>query len=846
MIRYDAATERQALETCEAEPIKTPDRIQPHGYMIVSDMALGPITHVSANLSDVLGRPAKEVLGAALGQLLAPLDAHRLRNVLSLSTITSQPEYLGVFSLSGKSLQVVAHVSGEAVILELMSKLDGAVMPEMGLDRLRWLMARQTPAASFKVAVKQMVRDLHRIVGFDRVMAYRFRPDGSGEVIAEQCVPEMDSFLGLRFPAQDIPQIARAICLEQSIRVIGDTALDDVPLLAAKAGLAPLDLTRAELRGTSSVHTAYLGNMGVGASLVLPIIVENALWGLFSCHHRSPRVLGFEETAIYALVGQTLNVSISTLLQRDRAAAVAQCSTLASGLVGEVGAAPERFFDKSSWEAFAPNVLSHLHSDGMLIECEGRANSFGLCPTPEALEQIAARMTPSTTPGLSSNGALLKGADATDQIAGALRIQLSEVQGAALWLFRREENQVVQWAGAPDKEIEVTDAGTRLTPRSSFQAYTQASAGGSKAWEPEELQIAKALQIALGRVVDLMFERSANEERLGLIVQELNHRVRNILAMIQAIVSQTSHDNPDVQDFSQTLGQRILALSSAHDLLEVAGNTGLDLAKIVSTETAPFGERVTQASGPAIIMAPTTTTLLALVIHEMVTNASKYGALSVPRGRLAVQWQIEGEALAFHWKETGGPTVQAPQKAGFGSFLIEQGVQHQLSGKTETLWHPEGVEIKFWIPLGELLSKGVAGIDLDAKETASAQAPVPFAQGRSVLVLEDNFLIAADIRNFLHEQGVQDVRLAENNEKAIELIAQDPPDCALLDLNLGQEDSRQTAQYLQDTNIPFLFLTGYSKSYDWVVRFPASPFVNKPIRQQALETALKQILDGTS
>ena len=840
MIQIDPQNEAEALAACEAEPIRTPDRIQPHGCLMVADLSLSRVTHVSQNIDQVTGTTAQEVLGQSLDTILSQDDAHKLRNALSLSTISRQREFLGVFQFVATPVQVAVHVSGAAVVMELLPFSAKSTRNAYGLDRLRWLMSRQVPNASFDKAIAKMTRDLQSIVEYDRVMVYRFRPDGSGEVIAEQCALGMDSFLGLRFPAQDIPQIARAICLEQPIRVIADTQSDDIALLALDENLPALDLTLAELRGTSSVHTTYLGNMGVGASLVLPIIVGNALWGLFSCHSREPRLLSVDESTVFELVGQTLNVSINSILRRDRMQAVAKCTALTQPLTSETSAQPKTLFSKGNWEVVAKQMMGMFNCSGVMIRSGDMVNQFGDCPDATEIGVFESHLRASQIEGILTHDGLLRDGISTGNVAGLMRISLSEDGDAALWLLRKEEADVVKWAGAPDKEIEVGPAGTRLMPRSSFAAYTQDSAGCSKAWEPDEIQLAQALQIALIRTVEQILERSQNEKRLGLIVQELNHRVRNILGIIQSIVNQSKIYNRDVADFANTLADRILALAATHDLLEVAGNDGLDIKKIISLETKPYGDEVTQVSGPSFVLPPAAATLFALVIHEIVTNAVKYGALSTRQGHVAVSWDIKDNELQFRWKETNSTEVTAPKAAGFGMFLIEQGIEHQLGGRSELTWAKTGLEIEFSIPVSAALHV----VDDDKAEATMQNAPPPAGlkdEIGDVLVLEDNFLIAAEIRSVLQEFGARDITLVENNAKAVAALEQNRPNCALIDLNLGKEDSLETALYLRKNDIPFLFLTGYSDTYDWVKNFPNSPLVNKPIRPEALKAALKKM-----
>lgn len=838
MASLNAQTEAEALATCEAEPIRSPDRIQAHGALIVSDRNLGPVTHVSENIEGFVGKPPSAILGAPLRKTLHPRDLHAIRNALSISSINLQREFLGKLSVPGTKTVGAVHLRENRVLLELThggAQSDGAVD---GLERLRWLMTRQTSNFTLKDALDGMVRDLHAIIGFDRVMAYRFRPDGSGEVLAERHAPGMDSFLGLRFPSQDIPKSARAICLEQPLRVIADTGSDDVAVLADATQVTPLDLTLAELRGTSPVHTAYLRNMGVGASLVLPIVIDNRLWGLFSCHHRTARILTIEETTVFDLVGRMLNVTIDAIHKRDRTGKITECEALTRHLSPEVAPKAQTMFSTASWAAFSSELMSLFKADGMVLSYGNKQHSAGVRPDPDVFAMLDDALVVSSSHGVASSSDLLKTHPCSGDVAGMMRIDLFPDQDTGFWLFRREENETVNWAGSPQKDIEKTAQQTRLHPRSSFKAYAELSQGSSRAWEPEEIELAEALQSALRRIIDVHLERTETEKHLSLLVQELNHRVRNILSVIQSLVRQSAEGHSDVDQYAAALEARVLALASAHDLLTAADSRGLSVQAVVRRELAPFTRNPIDVSGPDIQLQPSASTVFALVLHEIVTNSAKHGALSYPQGSVTLTWDLRDTMLRLAWRERDGPPVKEPDRKGFGLFLIDQAIGHQLDGQSSVAFHPDGVEITLSIPVDHL----VIGLDASATMMTSVQsAEKPqgsIGLGR-VLVLEDDFMIAAESRSSLFKAGASSVVLASNNAKAIAAVNEEKPDLAILDINLGHEDSRATARHLLKAGVPFLFLSGYSGDHDWLGELPDVPLINKPLHQEDLMVAIQ-------
>ena len=379
-----------------------------------------------------------------------------------------------------------------------------------------------------------------------------------------------------------------------------------------------------------------------------------------------------------------------------------------------------------------------------------------------------------------------------------------------------------------------------MHPRSSFKAYEEMSEGASRAWEPEDIQLAQALQTSLRRSVSHELERSSNETRLLLMVQELNHRVRNVLSMMQSIAQQSKVEGIDIDEYADTLRQRLLALATAHDLLAQTDNAGISLKDAITLELAPFASQVTQIEGPDLRLAPNAATLVVLVLHEIVTNAAKYGGFSTPSGRARVQWGLEADILVLRWREEGSPAQQGKRSQGFGTFLIQKGVSHQLGGQAEMAFGDGWGEVTLRIPKSVLLA------DQPPQSTVGAEqieAP-PGIQGglamERVLVVEDNFLVAAEVEDVLKGLGIKTVLLAANNAEAQNLIAQEAPDFALLDVNLGAEDSEPTAKVLEKSDIPFIFLTGYADDFGWLSGYENRGILNKPLRPGSIQIALER------
>lgn len=825
----------EALAQCEAEPIRTPDRIQPHGALVAFDQTLNRITHVSANIADYTGSSAAVLLGAGVGATLGRVVEHAVRNALSVATIDRQREFLGLLPLDMGPAQACLHRRGDRVLLELTRETAGT--DAFGLQRLRWLLTRQGAAQRLDEALDGMVRNLRAITGYDRVMAYRFRPDGSGEVVAEARTLAVESYLNLRFPSFDIPKSARDICLEQPVRCIADTSAADVPLLTLDANAPPLDMTLAEYRGTSPVHLQYLRNMDVGASLTLPIIEGGTLWGLFACHNRTAKRLGLEETLTFDLVGQIMNAAVGAILRRRNADTRARCLALMQRLDSDARPAPDGLFPETAWQALAAETLHMFRADGLLLEVGERRQSAGLQPPEGTLGRLSTRLTGEDPDAFSCAGNLMADTAHFAPVAGALLMPIDTTQDARLWLFRAEENETVTWAGSPDKEIEVTAKATRLHPRSSFQSYRQNAKGCSKAWEPDELELAQSYAEALGLAVRQQLERTSDRQLRDLKVQELDHRLRNLLSLVRALGQQSAQGKAGVAGFLADFDARLAALT------EVQGLSGeeqapTDIARLVARGLKPFDAARVKIDGPPVSLSPAAATIMAMVLQELATNAAKHGALADEAGTVDLNWRQADDGLHIDWRETASDSyVLRPRQTGFGTYLITEGLAHQVGGSGDIRFDGAGIRVAVHVPSAHLVPDATGPVAAD-DGTLPVAGSGSTKLGR-VLLLEDDFLIAAGHRDELLATGAEAVVLAGSNDAARLEIERHRPDCAILDVALAGEDCRGTATLLAELGIPFVFLSGDPAGADWQSGFPGVPVLAKPASADAFVTAFK-------
>jgi PAS domain S-box-containing protein len=327
--------------------------------------------------------------------------------------------------------------------------------------------------------------------------------------------------------------------------------------------------------------------------------------------------------------------------------------------------------------------------------------------------------------------------------------------------------------------------------------------------------------------------RKRAEERQALLAREVDHRAKNALALVQAIVRMTKAGN--IEAYIGAVEGRIKALSRVHTVLSHSRWEGADLAGLVAEELAPYRtndfDRV-QATGPDIVLQPAAAQTLALVLHELVTNAAKYGALSTDAGKVKLDWTNDGRIIEFAWKESGGPTAKKPAALGFGTRIVLASIERQLGGRVAFDWQPHGLEVTFSMPQGD---KEAADRYAPARQKDGA-APEPRVAitANRVMIVEDEALVAMVVSESLATLGCSVVGPFSRCSDAMVAVEADAVDAAILDVNLDGEMVYPLAAMLEARGVPFIFVTGYGvESIDR--RFTHIPVIQKPVERHVLQ-----------
>jgi len=849
-----------AISECDREPIHIPGSIQPHGLL----MALHPtdltVVQIAGDSLAFLGVPPQQLLHESLSARLGVAALARLQLLAAQATTTPRPAFLFQVTAQGDTLDVSAHLSGGLVVLEFMRRL----VPETNepIELVQSMTAAIRSAASVSQLLDRIAFEVQQASGFDRVMIYRFDQDGSGRVEAEQRGGEsVDSYLGLAYPASDIPQQARRLYLQNWIRCIPDIHYRAVPIEPQINPLtgAPLDLTHSALRSVSPIHLQYLSNMGVAASMSLSIIVEGRLWGLIACHHYQPRYLNSSAQSALELFAQLASMQLTTTLALERA----RQDAFRRNIQGELLVALAEDGFPTALKRNSALLMEFMNATGVAIHAQGNTSLHGVVPPAATVDKIIAWLNSRPMSRVWATDRLSQiAAELTidgHEVAGVLAVSISRLPRDYVLWFLPELRTTVRWAGNPHKAV--GSAPGNLTPRTSFAAWSEEIIGRSRPWLDDELAAANRLRVdilesALVHLDELARDRDAASRRQDLLMRELDHRVKNILATIQSVVRFSGKSADTLSDFIRGLEQRLISMAKAHDLLTSARWVGASLHRLINDELAPFVANTDSrfsVAGDDVLLVPSAALALSLALHELATNAAKYGSLSVPRGMIVVTCErVSGpggiELVNVHWAEHKGPPVAKPTRKGFGRLLLEKIYENDPGGIGIRLhFEPNGVKCDISLRADRTLA-GEAHAEAEPAKTFSQNSLAARINlsGLKVLLVEDNPIVAMDVAEIIVTAGGSLSGPYLGLEESMAAVARDTFDVALLDVDLGGVFVWPLAQAIKARDIPIVFTTGFSDAGLWPGEFIGATTIHKPYDHHRLLRKLQRATSGSA
>ena len=473
------------IAECENEPLHLSGAIQGYGTLVAANRDMS-VTHVARNAAEFLPEDICPVAGEDLPRAMMPLAES-----LAKKPGSRVRQMSAMHGANGPLDASMVRNEQGALLLELT--------PGTGLAETYPLPRYTVPddEEGFQRLRQDLVNRVYAMSGFQRVMYYRFREDGDGEVIAEKRQPEVyGSYLGLRYPASDVPQIARRLYLLNPWRLIADAAAEPVPLDGV--GGTPPDLSRSDLRSASPVHCIYLANMGARASLSFPLVKGAELVGLVACHHDAPRAL-----PVGLLAGIARETSSHSLA--FTAFEVQQRMKLVSGLESRFKKVVQLLKSKAglreAWAVLGDWLAQEFRADGAWFSFGGIFESRGLAPDDTGRRLIDLWFSEQPAGAVVMTDSLARDIPSAARcpVAGFIAINVKIVDGVRLdlYLSRKEYVHEVAWGGNPEKPVENDPQGVGITPRRSFEKWVEKRAGHCRPWENNERLLALNLRTLL-------------------------------------------------------------------------------------------------------------------------------------------------------------------------------------------------------------------------------------------------------------------------------------------------------------------------------------------------------------
>ena len=545
------------LANCEDEPIHVPGAIQPHGALVTL-RADGMVLAASENIQALLGFVASP--GSYLTQEQVGPEVLRM---LEEGLTGNGPWSNSVETRIGEHLfDVIGHSYKEVFYLEFeIRTADTLSITSFTLNAQRIIAQVQLHNDTASL-LSNVTDELRRMTGYDRVMAYRFRHDDSGEVVAESRREDLESYLGQRYPASDIPAQARRLYIQNPIRLIADVAYTPMRVFPA---LNPetnesFDLSYSVLRSVSPIHCEYLTNMGVRASMSISIVVGGKLWGLFSCHHMSPKLIPYPVRMSFQIFSQVCSAIVERLEQgriaellrvsTERRLALARRARDADDLFGAL-AHPD------------DGIAALIPCDGALVMLGGRTLSIRGDFERQAGNVLQRLQRDPERDIYHTDNWPQPSVDSPDggDCCGVLAIRFHRQESGWIFWFRHEEVHRIRWGGKPEKLLTIGPSGPRLTPRGSFEAWEEVVRGHSTPWSETDLAIAEKLRLDL---MELCLNHAAEVDRMRQrLIAVLGHDLRNPLQSISMAAALLSSSDTRTTE----LRQHISASSSRMERL---------------------------------------------------------------------------------------------------------------------------------------------------------------------------------------------------------------------------------------------------------------------------------------
>ena len=686
------------LSNCDREQIHIPGAIQPHGALLTVAESGLVVLQASVNCAAVLGVAHDRLIGQPLGCVFGEAGARQLGDRLAHENLGDGPVHVLRAALPAGDCDVFAHRSAGVLILEVELPPHGTT-PLLDLySQLRATISRLQSTRTLQSFFDLAVSQIRHFTGFERVMAYKFLEDGSGHVIAESKLATLEPYLGLHYPASDIPQPARRMFALSPLRHLPN--VDYAPVALAPemqpATGEPVDMSHSILRSVSIMYQVYLQNMGVKATMVMPLMKEGQLWGLISCvHHSSPRHVAYEARMASEFLAHMLSLMMAAKEDAESFAYRLRMKAILDGMMQSLDARADLHMGLAGGNSSA-GIDAYIESGGAAVVTEEQVTCVGATPTDPELRALVTWLA-SSTELVQATDRLPElyppAAGFTAVAAGLLAVRLSKRRPEFVIWFRPEQAKTVVWAGNPVKpeERDETDGMLRLRPRGSFALWQESVAGRSRPWASFEVAAAADLRWA---IVEVILARAEQTELLNRELTETNaeldsfayvasHDLKEPLRGISHMVTflkRSSGDKLDQQEQGQlaTIVKLTRRMDELIDSLLHFSRLGraelpmsdCDVEVVLNEALLALRPRIEEAN--ALIRRPRPlpwVTGNAIRLRELLTNlisnAAKFN--DKPERWVEIGW-VEGDVPAFYVRDNGIGIAERDRDAIFDIF----------------------------------------------------------------------------------------------------------------------------------------------------------------------------------
>ena len=492
-------------EFCGSIPLNFINLIQPHGILVVLEKETLKIVQLSENFETITGGQLNDVLKKPLEDFVDSDHLEEIQDKVSRWNVTDKIPANLRFKMGSKIIDftAVVHFKEEYVLMELEEKQndrEGKHSFEQVYQEVKYIMAALKEGKDIAEIGKIATSEIRKLSGFDRVLLYKFDENWNGSVISESKIEKMESYMGLRFPASDIPKQARDLYFRNPFRLIPNR--DYVP-----GRLVPVinpvtnsftDLSECNLRSVPKVHIEYLTNMGIKASMSTPIIINNKLWGLISCHNLEPRYLNFEMRSAFELLSNVISAQIDAREREQFLSNKSITHRINLKLLEQIYG--ENDFIKGLTEGDV-TILDLLHATGVAIFCDKRIYRIGQTPSESQIEEIVNWLQRYNNEKIFLTDSLPrlfdKAIKCKDVCSGLMAIDIGAEKDKYILCFKGELVQTVSWGGDPNQAINFDPGSKNYHPRNSFSTWQETVKYTSTPWHETELEGAGILRMAV-------------------------------------------------------------------------------------------------------------------------------------------------------------------------------------------------------------------------------------------------------------------------------------------------------------------------------------------------------------